>query len=52
MTLAYWMILADGDVGAGGWLDLWVALDWFRIGGMTGATTRPLASALGKFFSV
>ena len=36
-------IIADGDVGAGGWLDLWAAFDWFRIGGMTGALTIPSA---------
>lgn len=35
------VIVADGDVGAGGWLDLWAAFDWFRIGGFTGALTIP-----------
>lgn len=34
-------IIADGDVGGGGWLDLWATFDWFRIGGFTGALTIP-----------
>jgi len=34
-------ILSDGDVGGGGWLELWAAFDWFRIGGMTGALVIP-----------
>lgn len=31
------------DVGAGTWLDLWAAFDWFRIGGFAGAITIPSA---------
>jgi hypothetical protein len=34
-------VIADGDVGGGGWVDLWAAFDWFRIGGFTGAITIP-----------
>ena len=34
-------IVSDGDVGGGGWLALWAAFDWFRIGGMAGALTIP-----------
>lgn len=30
-----------GDVGGGGWLDLWAAFDWFRIGGFTGVVVIP-----------
>lgn len=32
-------IIADGDIGGGGWLDLWCAIDWLRIGGRTGVLT-------------
>jgi hypothetical protein len=35
------VIVADGDVGGGGWLDLWAAFDWFRIGGFAGVLTIP-----------
>jgi len=34
-------VIADGDVGGGGWVDLWAAFDWLRIGGFTGAITIP-----------
>jgi hypothetical protein len=30
-----------GDVGAGGWVDVWCAFDWARIGGFAGAATIP-----------
>lgn len=30
-----------GDVGGGTWVDLWCQLDWFRIGGRTGAVIIP-----------
>jgi hypothetical protein len=36
-------IVSDGDVGGGLSVDLWAAIDWFRIGGFAGALTIPSA---------
>jgi hypothetical protein len=35
------VIVADGDVGGGSWLDVWAAFDWLRVGGFVGAMTIP-----------
>lgn len=35
------VIVADGDVGGGLWVDLSAAFDWFRIGGFLGADVIP-----------